>query len=94
MDHKDTVSDVALCPGKKCLLASTSFDGTIKIVGRSEACDDFAETNCADFFTQWDLIDDGNLVKTLTMNKGKCVYACRWSPDAKNLATCGDKNVS
>ena len=37
----------------------------------------------------WDLLDDGNMFKTLTTNS-KWMYSCAWSPDAKMLASAGD----
>ncbi|KAI1292112.1 WD repeat and SOCS box-containing protein 1 [Halotydeus destructor] len=40
----------------------------------------------------WDLVDEGNLMKTLVVNGGKAVHCARWSSDGKSLATAGADN--
>ena len=61
------MSNVTLAPDGNGLLASASFDGTLKL---------------------WNLMGDGNLVKTLKPD-GKPIYDCAWSPDSKSLVTVG-----
>jgi len=56
-----------------------SRDGSLKLISCSNDCT----------IKFWDLNHDGNMYKTLRLEKGAKVFNCKWSPNCKQVAAVG-----